>query len=146
MSSNKINNFGVGDIVRVKRPDGKVFECFVTGLVGEGSLFYGKILPTSKYKVRDTTWRRYGLEEDGVIKMTNECEIKLISKGRKVVLEDLPSTVIYENRLPGSGDKVTFCLTDDYGGWSFNEDNSEAIVESYTRARSNLIKEEVRRI
>ena len=144
--SNKVNSFDVGDIVRVERPDGKIFECFVTGLVGEGSLFYGKILPTSKDKVKGTTWRRYGLENDGVIRVTRESKINLLSKGKKVVLEDLPSTVIYENRLPESGDKVTFCLTDDYGGWSFDEDTNEAIIESYTRARSNLIKEEVQRI
>lgn len=121
-----------GDIVRVTRTDGRVYDCFVVENYKDRGMFYGRILESSKDKVPHSSWTRYGIKEDGILQLTNECKsIKLISPGSKTVLEDMNDTYIYHNVNPKTGKNITFCLSEDYGGWSDEPDEGTSVFESF---------------
>lgn len=126
-----------GNIVRVTRNDGRVYECFIVDTAENGNLFFGRVLESSKDKVPHTSWKRYGLEDNCICQIIKECKsIDLISKGSSFVLEDAKGSVFYRNKTPDSGEVMTLCLSENnnYGGWSNDSDIDSAIIESYSRA------------
>lgn len=121
-----------GDIVRVTRKDGRVYDCFVIEDYKNRNMFYGRVLDSSKDHVPVSSWSRYGLTKNGICQLKEECEsIKTVSKSKCVVVEDLSNTKIYSNVTPNDNTLITFCLSEGYGGWSDEKDVDTAIFESY---------------
>lgn len=124
-----------GDVVRVVRNDNKVYDCFVVESVKHDNLFYGRVLESSKDKVATTDWDRYGLKGNCICQVRDETKsVELLTKSDDAVMEDMSHTVIYRNRIPGTNRKLTLCLSEGFGGWSDEEDEDPAILESYGRA------------
>lgn len=125
-----------GDIATITRAeDGKQYDAFIIEVYDNYGLFYGRVLESSKDKVATSSWSRYGLEKDGVCQLIDECsEIKVISKGKAIKLEDVEDTCLYQNKIPGTNKTVTFCLSEDFGGWSESSDEEDAILESCSSA------------
>ena len=131
------NVIKTGNIVRVTRDDGRVYECFVVDTAEDGNLFFGRILESSKDKVPHTSWSRYGLKGNCICQVISECKsIDLVSDGRPFVLEDMNGIKFYRNKTPDSGTVITLCLSEDhkFGGWSDDSDEDSAIIESYHKA------------
>ena len=136
-----MTKFNVGDIIRVTRRDGKIYDCFVVENVERHQLFCGKVLRNIKGKVPTTSWVRYGLHKDATCQFNKEClSIEVLSKGQRTSVPDVRSEV-YRNRFPGTNQPVTFCLSESktgrYGGWSNSEEESCAILESYNRSQEH---------
>lgn len=126
-----------GNIVRVTRDDGRVYECFIVDTAESGNLFFGRILESSKDKVPHTSWDRYGLNNNCICQVIKECKsVDLISKGSSFILEDTAGAKFYRNTAPDSDKVLTLCLSEDrkFGGWSEDSDNDSSIIESYHRA------------
>lgn len=131
------NVIKTGNIVRVTRDDGRVYQCYVVDTAEDGNLFFGRILESSKDKVPHTSWSRYGLKDNCICQVIGECKsIDLISEGLPFVLEDMSGIKFYRNKIPGSGTVITLCLSEDrkFGGWSDDSDDDSAIIESYHKA------------
>lgn len=120
-----------GDIVRVTRKDGRIYDCFVIEDYKNRNMFYGRVLESSKDHVPVSSWSRYGLVKNGICQLKEECKsIKTVSKSKCIVVEDLSDTKVYRNVTP-SNNLITFCLSEDFGGWSDEKDQDTAIFESY---------------
>ena len=140
------DNFKIGDVVRVVTNEGKSYDGFVFKVPSAKKLLCMRVLESSKDKVptAEQGWKRYGLGEDCCrVQPLDECtEINLISRAsRQVVKEDFVHSRIYRNTIPGTDKRITYCRSESYGGWSFEEDDSTSLTESYSRAVQN--KEEV---
>lgn len=131
-----------GDIVKVSRNDGKVYDCFVIESLKDDNLFYGRVLESSRDKVPTTCWKRYGLEDNCIVQAQSEAKsVELLTKSNHIVVEDLKDTHIYRNRIPGTSRTVTLSLSEGFGGWSEDRDEDSAIFESCSRM-SNSKKED----
>lgn len=133
----KMYSPNTGDIVKVVRKDGKTYECFVIEQVKRGKLFFGRVLNKSE-GVSTTTWHRYQLDGNCICQPVSECKsVELLSRAHQRITEDQSRSIkIYTNKIPGTQKMLTFCLDEDYGGWSENPDEEEALVESYSKAFS----------
>lgn len=141
----------VGDIVRVTRKDGKAYECMVIkSLLNHGG-FYGKVTE-NKDKVSTSSWKRYGLKNDGIFQVFNEClYIKVLSKTEsfstniKSLAESINSNLkeqtatYYRTRLPNNNSYLTFCLCENYGGWSISEDKNKSLYESFILSQNSIL-------
>ena len=133
-----------GDIVRVTRNDGKQYDMFITETFDRYNLLCGRVLESSKDKVATTSWKRYNLEENGICQLIDECSnISTLSEGKKVELEGVDDTRLYQNTVPGTNKVLTFCLSEDFGGWSESSNTDDAILESCSRANSAQCEEVV---
>lgn len=138
-----MTNISVGDIVEVTRNDGRKFESFVVQTYPKRNMFYGRVLESSRDKVSTASWDRYGLKDNGVCQVLEDCKsVKTISKGVRTVLEDMNDTVVYRNTIPGTCTNLTFCLSEGYGGWSESEEDG-SIFESYVEATHSKANSEV---
>lgn len=140
MSNIKVN---VGDVVRVTRNDGGIYDCFVVEDLKRHEMFCGRILRDVKGKIPSTSWVRYGLHHNAICQIKNECKsVQVLSKGQQIPITDIKHAEVYQNHHPESGETITLCLSEDlgsrYGGWSDSSDESSAILESYTHSRSHL--------
>lgn len=136
-------NVNVGDIVRVTRCDGKIYDCFVVENLNRHSMFCGRILRHVKGKSPSTSWTRYGLNHNAICQIVSECEsIQVLSKGQQLPINDNKQVEVYQSRDPQSHKTVTLCLSESidgkYGGWSDNDDESSAILESYSRSQDHF--------
>lgn len=130
------SEISTGDVVRVTRKDDKVYDCFVIENYPGRNMFYGKVLKTSKDKVPTASWKRYGLDQSGVCQLEEDCkQIEKIDQSKVIVLEDLSNTKVY--RIPEEDQEETFCLSEDFGGWSEDEDTDTAIIDAYREAQIN---------
>lgn len=124
-----------GDIVKVTRNDGRIYECFVVQDFSDKNLFCGKVLETYGNKVPSTTWSRYGMSGDCICQLRNECKsVEMVNEGTKIIVEDMNDTAIFTNTYKGKN--LTFCLSEDFGGWSEERDTSTSLYESVNRAIS----------
>lgn len=131
----------VGDIIRVTRNDGRVYDCFVVEDLDRHKMFCGRILRSIEGTPPTTSWVRYGLNHNAICQIKSECKsVKVLSKGKQVPITDQKHVEVYRNNIPGSNESITLCLSESlggrYGGWSHSSDESNAILESYTRSKS----------
>ena len=132
-------NFNVGDVVQVTKTDGKVYDCFIVEKFNNHKLFCGRVLESSSDHVPTTSWGRYGLKEDAIVQLDEDCKnIELISHPEKVQLEDANGAEVYRNTVPGTNKVLTFCVLPEssYGGWSADQ-SDQYITESMCDAVAN---------
>lgn len=127
--------YHTGDVVRVTRNDGKVYDCFVIEDDDNRGILIGRVLESSQDKVGTSSWQRYGLENNSICQLKEECKrISLVRKGTSSLLEAKDGVRIYQNIVPGSHQPLTFCMTEDCGGWSEKPFNAYSFFESYAQA------------
>lgn len=152
MNNTEIN---VGDIVKVARNDGKIYECMIIKKLLNHGGFYGKVIKNED-KVSTSSWERYGLDKDGIFQVLSECiYIKVLSKTESFtqnlkistgLTESLDFTTIeeknatyYRTKVPGEDSYLTFCLCENYGGWSTSEDKNKSLAESFILSQKSII-------
>lgn len=130
-------NFKIGDLIKVERKDGKIYEGIVIKKYNKRESFYCKVLNKPE-GLGTANWYRFGLNEsNGIYQHFDECEnLNIISESQFSMSDNAK---YYKTQLPDN--KVsTFCVCENYGGWSNESDESKSLMESLEATKKSALK------